>query len=458
MAHAERPTFTQTVPEHATIRTEKGERYAVWTDRKGAAVKALILPTGKCRRVVPGRWVGIYRDHTGKRRKTATFGDRSRALEVAIQLEKKGRAVREGRAEPDRPAGKILLAEMVDDYLDHMRGKGDSDTWVKRVGVELRRLITHHKLTTAGAVDVERVARQIELDRKAGPRVGEKGHGSPYSIRTRNKWVVSLKGFGRWLLRSKRTAFNPFDALSQMNAEVDRRLERRPIAIEEFVRLVAAARSSTDVVQGMTGPDRGMMYLLASHTGLRAGALRILTPESFTWANGVPVAVYSSARMQKNKSALGLDLSPHIRQAVGEWLKGRPPGQPIFRGVASNRTAEMLRHDLRTAGIPFRDASGRVFDFHSLRIQAAFLLFAGGASLPEVQQALDHSTPVLTANIYSRFGSQLTNTMSRIPALPGLTDRPLGPALGSEGDKTRQQQLPSAGDGKRDGKKKTCKS
>jgi len=40
---------------------------------------------------------------------------------------------------------------------------------------------------------------------------------------------------------------------------------------------------------------------------------------------------------------------------------------PTF--VLPDRGADMLKLDLAAAGIPYRDSSGRVFDFHSLILQ-----------------------------------------------------------------------------------------
>ena len=59
------------------------------------------------------------------------------------------------------------------------------------------------------------------------------------------------------------------------------------------------------------------------YTGLRVGALARLTPEAFTVAAaGVPTAVFSAARQQKNKSAHGVPLAPTVGVALAAWLAG----------------------------------------------------------------------------------------------------------------------------------------
>ena len=61
----------------------------------------------------------------------------------------------------------------------------------------------------------------------------------------------------------------------------------------------------------------------------------------------------------------------------------------------------MLRADLKAAGIPYRDASGLFFDFHSLRCETATLADAAGVSPRVVQKMMRHSTLELTGR-YTR--------------------------------------------------------
>jgi site-specific recombinase XerC len=59
---------------------------------------------------------------------------------------------------------------------------------------------------------------------------------------------------------------------------------------------------------------------------------------------------------------------------------------------------------LARAGIPYRDGTGRVFDFHALRCYYAVELLLSGVPLVAVQKLMRHSTPTLTANIYAQLG------------------------------------------------------
>jgi len=166
---------------------------------------------------------------------------------------------------------------------------------------------------------------------------------------------------------------------------------------------------------------------LARREEERAAALFALTPDAFTWKGRVPASVYSLARSQKAGQAHGIPLNPDAARLLAPWLKARPAGVPLFRRPAGSRlrTAAMLRFDLAAAGIPYKDAAGQQFDFHSLRVQFGVMLALAGVSLVAAQQLMQHSTPVLTANIYSRVGGELAGEVAKLP--------PLGASLGATG-------------------------
>ena len=445
MASVQRPTYTQAIPPAARRVTEGGQEYACWTDRLGQSVKALVLPGNRCRRTVPRKWVGLYRDARGKQQKTKVFGDRSLAMDTAIKLERHAQAVREGRASASSSAdpSRVHLIDFIADYTTYLEAKGSSPEHAARVESSLRELIRRHGLTTPGSVDPEALAATLERDRKAGDPRGRKRGGKPLSIRWRNKRTGELRSYGRWLARHRKLP-DPFASLPMANAETDRRRTRRPLPAAEFEKLLAATRSSTETIHGIVPGDRWALYLLAAYTGLRAGALARLTPEAFTWGNGIPTAVHSAARLQKNKSAHGIPLASAVGGHLTDWLRSRPAGIPLWGRNRrwADRAAELIRVDLAAAEIPFEDAAGEVFDFHALRGQFAFLLATNGVPLVAAQQLLDHSSPILTANIYSRFGGELASEVEKLPAL--------GAGLGAIGAGSSPKVPPT-------GKKKTAR-
>jgi len=431
MAYVERPTFTQPVPPHATVRMIDGEPHACWVDRLGKSVRALVLPNGRCRRTVPGRWIGRYRDANGKSAKTPPFGDRSAALDAAIRAEKHSRAVKEGRALPASSgrSGKVTLAEHLPDYLAALRLQRVSSAHVAEVKRIVGGVIARHRLTTPAAVDGVKLDKLLEEDRLAGdPRNGNE----PFALKTRNHWVTALKAFGNWLLESDRVEANPFRKLATVNHEKELKRVRRALPVDSLRKLIATTAASTVSVFHLPPGDRAALYVLAAYSGLRRGALFALTPESFTWDGKLPVSVYSPAKSQKAGQAHGIPLSQDAARLLAPWLKERPAGVPLFRNPPGSKphASKILKHDLTAAGIPYKDAAGQVFDFHSLRVQFGVMLALSGVSLVVAQQLLQHSTPVLTANIYSKVGGELAGEVAKLPSL--------GASLGANGGSSRQ--------------------
>ena len=77
----------------------------------------------------------------------------------------------------------------------------------------------------------------------------------------------------------------------------------------------------------------------------------------------------------------------------------------------------MLRIDLAAAGIPYRDAAGLVFDFHSLRCQCATLADAAGISPRVVQRMMRHSTLELTGRYTRPRAVDIEAAASMLPTL-----------------------------------------
>jgi integrase len=99
------------------------------------------------------------------------------------------------------------------------------------------------------------------------------------SAQTYNNYLTAIKQFSRWLVRDRRTLVDPLMHLSKINVRTDRRHDRRALSEDEFARLIEAARNGKRV-EGISGPDRAMMYVLAAWTGFRKGEVGSLTLRS----------------------------------------------------------------------------------------------------------------------------------------------------------------------------------
>lgn len=420
MASVQRPTYTQAVPATATIADEGGKQFAFWVDRLGKSVRAEVVAVGRCRRTVPGKWVGVYRDARGKQCKTRTFTNRATAMEAALQIEKHGREVRDGTRPATVPRGPVHLKDFIGEYAEHLKCRAVSSKNAKHVSALLARVIRDAGLGAAVAVNCESVGRWLERERA---RCGLSA-----------RWLIGatgrLRSYGRWLVRSGKLAANPFEGLTTRGGDLVH--IRRAITVGELGQLIDAARNG-EPCRRLSGEGRAALYTLAAYTGLRVGALRQLRRESFVWHEGAVIAVVSEARAQKNRRAHTVPLAPSAAEHIAEWLAGVEPGDLVFPGMWHCRSSEMLQTDLAAAGIPYRDAAGHAFDFHALRLQFGAMLALSGVPLVAAQQLLDHSTPTLTANIYSRLGVQLAPEVLKLPSLS------LGTSLGTSGGESREK-------------------
>ncbi len=79
----------------------------------------------------------------------------------------------------------------------------------------------------------------------------------------------------------------------------------------------------------------------------------------------------------------------------------------------------MLDRDLKAAGIAKRDDRGRTLDIHALRHTFGTHLSRAGVPLRTTQAAMRHSSPVLTANVYT--DPRLLDVHGAVESLPALT-------------------------------------
>jgi hypothetical protein len=59
-----------------------------------------------------------------------------------------------------------------------------------------------------------------------------------------------------------------------------------------------------------------------------------------------------------------LRLKPDLAAESKDYFATKVPNARVFN--LTDKTADMLKADLKDAGIAYKDSSGRVFDFHAL--------------------------------------------------------------------------------------------
>lgn len=251
------------------------------------------------------------------------------------------------------------------------------------------------------------------------------------SAQTKKHYCVHLRQLGSFLLARGLATKNPFMALrTDVNVEADRRLRRRSLTLDEFRKLLESVSRSKKKRCKLTGPERRLLYWIAGVTGLRRGELGTLTKESFSLASEPPT-VTVTARWTKNRKTAVLPLRADLASELEPWLARKAASRILFP-IGSRPTNLMIRQDLLEAGIE-PEILGKRVDFHSLRVTMISHLAINGVPLAVAQKLARHSTPVLTANVYTHLGmADLKRAVESLPSIKDLS--PAGASITAHAD------------------------
>ena len=423
--------------------------------------------TGRTRKL--RRWYVKYKDADGIVRRVKGHTDREATKQLAARLERDAARRQEGMIDPCVESHRKPLAEHLDDYRRCLLAKGDTE---KHAGQTARyaaavldgcRFVFIPDLSASAVAEflhgLRRDAAAPELPpgqeaftkaelvrlldvnpasvammlRRAGLTATGNGKARRYpratvaallagrrrnvGPSTSNAYLTAVKGFTRWLVRDRRTAVDPLICLSRMNAAGDVRVRRRPLEEAELRAVLASASASAAVFRDLAGRDRAALYSVAMTTGFRVAELASLTPSSFD-LGAEPATATVKAAYSKNRRESVQPLPADVATALRDYLDGRPAAAPVWPGGWAGDAADMLRLDLDAAGIAFRDAEGRVADFHALRHSYITLLQRSGVHPKLAQELARHSDIRLTMNVYTH--ARLHDLAGAVEGLPSL--------------------------------------
>ena len=248
---------------------------------------------------------------------------------------------------------------------------------------------------------------------------------------TANHHRNAIRSFAKWLYDTHRVREPILRGTKGYNVKEDPRHDRRTISVDELRLLVEAARTGKPF-RSMTGPMRELCYRLAVASGLRYSEIGSIEPESFDW-NASPATVTIKAAYAKNGSTATLPLPDDLAADLRAYVATVEAGKAIFP-LPHDKGAEMLRVDLKSAKIPYRDAAGRVFDFHSLRCELATLADAAGISPRVVQQMMRHSKLEMTGRYTRPRAVDMDAASAMLPSLKPVEAKPeVNQATGTDG-------------------------
>ncbi len=332
--------------------------------------------------------------------------DKSAAKTLLGEAERRAALEHAGLVSPYEQHEKRPIQEHVDDFEKQLLDKGTTAKHAKLVSNRVRWMV--EDCGFAIWADLTASAVQACIGRSRANEI---------STQTRNFYLQAIKQFARWMVADKRAAESPVGHLRGENVRTDRRHDRRPLTEDELRRLLATTRGGPTRF-GMTGPDRAVLYRLAVETGLRAGEVRSLTPESFDLGGQPPTVTVLAAYSKHRKEDVQPLPVPLVADLQG-FVADRPAGVPVF--LLPDKPAMMLKADLEDAGIPYRDDAGRVADFHALRHTFITNLARGGVHPKDAQQLARHSSITLTMDRYSH--TVVGEVAGALANLPDLSNR-----------------------------------
>ena len=405
------------------------------------------------------RWTVRLTDHLGADLRIPAYPDRKASAELDRKLQRlvsfvssrqepdaelrqwleqlpeslRERLLKAGLIDSRRVAAARRLNEHIDDYEADMKARGRTDKHARQTATRAREVFRLAKCDFWTDITPSRVQAAIKT-------IGER-----HSASTANHYTTAAKMFANWMIDDGRALVSPIASLKKQKVTDAR--QRRAFTPEELRHLTAAAEVGEPFCWGggsgslhqprqITGPERGVLYRLAVETGLRAGELHSLAPESFKLTGDDPTVTVKSG-YTKNRKMATIPLRTATAEALRTFLAHKLPGARLFD--VPKDSAKMLRADLAAArrswlaSDPDADADSdflraidgadRTADFHSLRHSTGTWLAASGARPKTIQSLLRHSTITLSMDRYAH--PVLGDEAAAIEGLPDLDQRPV---------------------------------
>ncbi len=396
----------------------------------------------KDKRKKNAKWIVAWTTAAGKRKAKTAYTDYQASVELGRKLARQAAMKAVGKVDKYQEHRETPIGKHLDDFIGGLRSADRSPRYVMQMENRIRLIIK--------GLGVERLddLDPVAVDRFLTDLARKKNH----SGITRNEYIMSIKSFTRWAVTYRRMKDDPLAGLRVKGrasieyvhprraldaAEIARLLdaaERRPLLEARTIRKGPRAGRQAARISSRTkanaiekGRQRRIVYLLAVWTGLRRGEIRQLK-----WGDikldTIPGHIVLRAGTTKSKRADMLPVHPQLADALRNWKS--PEAEPDDNVVGTVPDMKCLRADLKLAGIPDKDESGRYVDFHSLRVSLSTMLAAHNVS-PRIAQALmRHTDPRLTASVYT--DEKLLPLVAELQKVPEIPSQPSGKLSSSQ--------------------------
>ena len=294
-----------------------------------------------------------------------------RILEMALKAQR----VQEGMAPPDSQrvtAAKTAL-QLFDAYEAYLIGQGRTSKHVHNTTTRLRRMAC--EIGWRGVNDIQ--ADNFEPWQSA----------LSCSAKTKKEYQVSACAFLNWLVNTGRLATNPLAKLEKIDIRGKQVRLSRSFSEDELLKLFSVA-----------GKYR-IGYQMLLYTGRRCEEVAALVWGDLSLDAAEPCALFregTTKDVEKCAVPLKAELAAELRAI-------RPanasPTDRAFKGLLASY--DLFRKHLKRAGIPHKDALGRVLHRHAIRKTMQTLGVRYNVNQRAAQAILGHSDANLTANVYT---------------------------------------------------------
>jgi integrase len=242
--------------------------------------------------------------------------------------------------------------------------------------------------------------------------------------KTLNGYLDAISGLLNWLVGKMRIAANPLHTVKRVETRGRETRRRRAFSDQEMIRLLAVSTVWR------------VIYLVASCTGLRRGEIAQLRWGDFALEIEKPF-VLARASTTKNRKEAKIPLRRELVELLLPIWAGQ--NEPSSLAFTKMPTMNQFRADLALAGIPYKDADGRVADFHAFRHTLGTNLGRTGAPFRVAMEAMRHSDAKLTNKTYTDASQlPLAEAFYALPAFIGPDAQIRTQNLGAEGPRVSQ--------------------
>jgi site-specific recombinase XerD len=395
--------------------------------------------TGQKVKTQSKKWWGQFKDANGKLRRHPLAVDKMAAQAMLHELVRQVEREKAGLIDPTDRERKRPFEQHLADFKAYLENKGVTSKQIKESVRHVEKMAASGRWRLIGDITASSALAYLGDLRRQGR-----------SAQTYNHYLKSVKQFTRWLVRDRRTPTDALVHLSKLNVAADRRHDRRALSAPEFARLVEAAQAGKKI-EGLTGTDRAMLYVLAAWTGFRKGELGSLTQQSLCLDQDTPTATVAACYSKRRRTDTQV-LHADVVRLLHQWLQAkqqRRPSDLLFPisgrvpGGKDRKTFKMIARDLAAARQTWLDEAaspkermereqsdflahqnhaGLYADFHSLRHYFITSLERSGASPKMAQTLARHSDIRLTLGVYTHV--ELRDHSTVISNLPGPTALP----------------------------------